>query len=121
MEIAGSVDESPNSLMETANSLMETFKEFGNIMGLLATLIMLLLAVTSNKRSMKYLRQGWKKLHNLAYLVALLAILHMVLLEHGDWAPYAIILIIGFLLRITVIKNTLNNIRTRRNSVTVLS
>jgi len=90
-------------------------------MGLLATLIMLLLAVTSNKRSMKYLRQDWKKLHRLAYLVALLAILHMILLEHGDFAPYAIILIIGFFLRITVIKNTVRNFRIRRNPVAALN
>jgi sulfoxide reductase heme-binding subunit YedZ len=121
MKIAGSIDEAPNSLMETANSLMETFKEFGNMMGLLATLIMLVLAITSNKRSMKFMRQGWKKLHRLAYLVAFLAILHLVLLERGDWAPYAIILVIGFLLRITSIKNAVSNFRIRRNTVAALS
>jgi sulfoxide reductase heme-binding subunit YedZ len=101
--------------------LMEIFKEFGSIMGLLATVLMLVLAITSNKWSMKLLRKGWKKLHRLAYLAAFLAILHMVLLKHSDWAPYAIILILGFLLRITVIKNTINNFRIRRNPVTALS
>jgi len=101
--------------------LMETFKEFGTIMGLIATVVMFVLAITSNKQSMKFLRKGWKKLHRLAYLASLLAILHMVLLERGDWAPYAVILVIGFLLRTTFIKNVINKIRTRKNPIPALS
>jgi sulfoxide reductase heme-binding subunit YedZ len=99
---------------------METFKEFGNILGLIATIVMLVLAITSNKRSMKFMRKKWKKLHRLSYPVAFLAILHMVLLEHGDWAPYAILLITGFILRITVIKGAINNFRTRKTRVPAL-
>lgn len=101
--------------------LMETFKEFGNIMGLVATVVMFVLAITSNKQSMKFLQKSWKKLHRLAYLAGLLAILHMVLLEHGDWAPYTFILIIGFLLRITVIKKAIKNRRIRNNPVPALN
>ncbi|NEW84086.1 MAG: hypothetical protein GZ094_17195, partial [Mariniphaga sp.] len=100
---------------------METFKEFGNIMGLLATLVMLVLAITSNKRSMKFMRKSWKKLHRLAYLAGILAILHLVLLEHGDWAPYAILLTIGFLVRTAFIKGAINKIRIRRNPVHALN
>lgn len=101
--------------------LMETFKEFGNILGLVATIVMFVLAITSNKQSMRYLRKGWKKLHRFAYLAGLLAILHMVLLEHGDWAPYAVLLIIGFLVRTTAIKGAINKFRIRRNPVPVIS
>ena len=101
--------------------LMETFKEFGYIMGLVATVIMLLLAITSNKRSMKFLRKGWKKLHRLAYLAVLLAILHLVLLEHSDWAPYAIILVIGLLLRLTFIKEEIGKLRIPKKTVTALN
>jgi methionine sulfoxide reductase heme-binding subunit len=101
--------------------LMEAFKEFGNIMGLVATVVMLVLAITSNKRSMKFMRKKWKKLHRLAYVAALLAILHMILLEHGDWTPYAIILIIGFLLRITFFKEAINKLRMRNNPAPALT
>jgi len=99
---------------------LETFKEFGSILGLIATLVMMVLAITSNTRSMKFLRKKWKKLHRLAYLVGVLAILHVALLEHGDWIPYLIILVIGFLLRSTFIKQSIPNFRTRRNPETVL-
>lgn len=99
---------------------LETFKEFGLVLGLIATLVMMVLAITSNTRSMKFLRKKWKKLHRLAYLAGVLAILHVALLEHGDWIPYLIILIIGFLLRSTFIKQSISNRRTRRNPETVL-
>jgi len=102
-------------------SLLEIFKEFGNILGLAATVVMLVLAITSNKRSMKFLRKNWKRVHRYAYLAGILAILHMVLLEHGDWAPYAILLTIGFLIRTTFVKGTINKIRIRKNPVPVIS
>jgi len=101
--------------------LMETFKELGNILGLTATIIMLVLAITSNKQSMKFMRKSWKKIHRFAYLAGFLAILHMVLLEHGDWAPYAILLIIGFLVRIRIIKGVISNFRISKKKVAVLS
>lgn len=85
-------------------SLMETFKEFSFILGLFAALIMFVLAVTSNTRSMKFLRKTWKKLHRFAYLAAILAVLHVALLEHGDWIPYLIILIVGFLVRTSIVR-----------------
>ncbi len=101
--------------------LMETFKEFGNILGLAATVLMLVLAITSNKRSIKFLRKSWKRVHRFAYLAGILAILHMVLLEHGDWAPYAVLLIIGFLVRTTAIKSIVKKLRIRRNPVPAIS
>ena len=102
-------------------SLIETFKEFGNVLGLTATALMFILAITSNKRSMKFLRSSWKKVHRFAYLIGILAILHMVLLEHGDWAPYAVLLIIGFLIRTTFIKRAIKKIRLRHSPVPALS
>jgi len=101
--------------------LMETFKEFGNIMGLIATIIMGGLAITSNKRSMKFLRRSWKSVHRFAYLAGILAILHMVLLKHGDWAPYAILLTLGFIIRTTKVKDVIKKLRIRKNPVPVIS
>lgn len=100
--------------------LMETFEEVGFILGLIATLVMLVLAITSNTRSMKYLRKSWKKLHRFAYLAGILAVLHVALLEHGDWIPYLVILATGFLLRLHFIKKEISKFRIRKNPETVL-
>ena len=94
--------------------LVETFREVGYVLGLIATLIMLVLAVTSNKQSIKFLRKNWKKLHRFAYLSGILAVLHVALLEHGDWIPYLIILAIGFLVRIPFIKEEILTRRIRK-------
>ena len=96
-------------------SFMETFRDVSFILGLIATLIMVVLAVTSNTKAMKSLRKSWKKLHRLAYLAGVLAVLHVALLEHGDWLPYLIILIAGFILRAKVIKEWFRVIRSRRD------
>ena len=100
---------------------METFKEVGLVLGLVATLVMMVLAITSNTRSMKFLRKKWKKLHRLAYLAAILAVLHVALLEHGDWAPYLIILAIGFLLRAKAIKGWFHLRRNNQNGQPILN
>ena len=97
--------------------LMETFKETGTILGLIAALIMMLLAITSNRRSMRFLRKTWKKIHRMAYLAGILAVLHVALLEHDDWIPYLIILLIGFLLRLPFIRQEISEIRMRKMSV----
>ena len=96
---------------------LATFREFGLILGLLSTLVMLFLALTSNRKSMKLLRRKWKKLHRWAYPAAVLAILHVALLKHGDWFPYAIILAFGFILRIPTVKHWMARFRWRRTSV----
>ncbi len=100
---------------------IETFKEFGNILGLIATLFMFVLAITSNKQSMKYLRRKWKKIHKLAYLTGILAILHLALLEHGDWIPYAVILIFGFIIRNTNINKSIDQLRIRTSQIPVFA
>ena len=92
--------------------LMDTFKETGFVLGLISTIIMLVLTITSNRRSMKLLRKFWKKMHKFAYLAAILAVLHVALLNHGDWIPYLAILIIGFAVRMPVIKNLRNKEKT---------
>ena len=101
--------------------IMETFDEIGFILGLIATLIMLVLTVTSNKRSMKFLRKAWKKIHRFAYFAALLAIMHVVLLDHGDWVPYAVILVVGFLLRLAFIRQTISKLKTQKTQGSAFS
>ncbi len=93
---------------------MGIFKGVSTILGLTSTLVMLALAVTSNKRSMKFLRNAWKKLHRFAYIAGVLAVMHVALLKHGDWVPYLIILAIGFLLRISYIEQAISNLKKRK-------
>jgi len=54
------------------------------VVGFTAFLILLALAVTSNSWSMRRLGTGWKRLHRLAYLAALLGILHYWWLVKAD-------------------------------------
>lgn len=96
-------------------SFMETFRDVSFILGLIATLIMVVLVVTSNTKAMKSLRKSWKKLHRFAYLAGVLAVFHVALLEHGDWLPYLFILIAGFILRTKVIKEWFKVVRSRRD------
>ena len=52
--------------------------------GFAAFVILLALAVTSNNWSMRRLGAGWKRLHRLAYLAALLGVLHYWWLVKAD-------------------------------------
>ncbi len=54
------------------------------MVGFTALLILLALAVTSNALSMRRLGANWKRLHRLAYLAALLGILHYWWLVKAD-------------------------------------
>jgi sulfoxide reductase heme-binding subunit YedZ len=94
--------------------LPETFVEVNFILGLIAVFIMLPLALTSNRKALRFMRKKWKKLHRLAYFAGSLAVLHVAILGKGDWIPYAIILGIGFILRIPSVKE---NITTFRKSI----
>jgi sulfoxide reductase heme-binding subunit YedZ len=95
-------------------SWIETFKEFGFMMGLIATIIMAALAVTSNCKSMRLMRKNWKKMHRAAYVAGVLSIIHLLLLKHADWVPYLVILVVGFVLRLSFVKNKISRLRTKK-------
>lgn len=64
------------------------------IVGAIALLGLLLLALTSNRYSQRRLGKSWKKLHRLAYLILPLALLHMLWIVRADlqeWTVYAVI------------------------------
>jgi len=65
--------------------------------GFSAFVLLIPLAVTSNKFSIRRLKQGWQKLHKLVYLIAILGVLHFIWLVKSDLLEptiYGIILII---------------------------
>ena len=67
--------------------------------GFAAWLLLVPLALTSSKKMMSVLKQYWKKLHRLIYLIALLGITHFIWLVKKDVTePLIYLLIILFLL-----------------------
>ena len=67
--------------------------------GFAAWLLLVPLALTSSKKMMSILKQYWKKLHRLIYLIALLGITHFIWLVKKDVTePLIYLLIILFLL-----------------------
>ena len=67
--------------------------------GFAAWLLLVPLAITSSKKMMNILKQYWKKLHRLIYLIALLGVTHFIWLVKKDITePLIYLLIIIFLL-----------------------
>ena len=67
--------------------------------GFAAWLLLVPLALTSSKKMMSVLKQYWKKLHRLIYLIALLGVTHFIWLVKKDVTePLIYLLIILFLL-----------------------
>tara|TARA_B100001113_G_scaffold42241_1_gene29905 strand:- start:249 stop:827 length:579 start_codon:yes stop_codon:yes gene_type:complete len=67
--------------------------------GFAAWLLLVPLALTSSKKMMSILKQYWKKLHRLIYLIALLGVTHFIWLVKKDVTePLIYLLIILFLL-----------------------
>lgn len=94
------------------------------IVGLLAFLLLLPLALTSFNVAMKRLGKNWKRLHRLVYIITPLVAFHFLLVVKGNLTRlqgnilqpvlYASIAIVLLLLRIPVVKNILIGIRTRQ-------
>lgn len=86
------------------------------LVGFVAFLILLPLAITSTRWSMKKLGKKWTTLHKWVYLAGILAVLHYILLVKNAYTqPFALAVILGLLLtlRIGPIKQWV--IRQRRN------
>lgn len=89
-----------------AEGALETFTQANYIAGFVAVLILIPLLITSNRKSMKKLKRNWKKLQSFSYAAIFLSLLHVALLDK-TWLIYAIIVGIGFLIRIPIVKEKL--------------
>ena len=96
-----------------AEGFSETFTQFNYIAGFIAVLILIPLLFTSSRKWMKKLKRTWKKLQSWAYLAIILSLLHVAILEK-TWMVYAIIVGIGFFIRIPVIKEKIIALRTKQ-------
>ncbi len=77
------------------------------LVGFLAWLLLLPLAITSSDNMMRKLKFNWKRLHRLIYLIAILGVLHFLWLVKKDITEpliYAFIIFILFLLRLNMFK-----------------
>ncbi|MEM5564729.1 ferric reductase-like transmembrane domain-containing protein [Psychroserpens sp. AS72] len=100
-----------------AEGFLETFTQFNYVVGFIAVLILIPLLFTSNRKAMKLLKNKWKKLQRLSYAAILLSLIHVAILDK-TWIIYAVIVGLGFIIRIPFIRNKI--IEFRRNKTTKL-
>ena len=100
----------------SAEGFIETFTQVNYVAGFIAILILIPLFFTSNRKSMKRLKAKWKKLQSWAYAAIFLSILHVAILDK-TWLIYAIIVGIGFVIRIPIIKSYFIERRNKRKPV----
>ena len=75
------------------------------LVGFLAWLLLLPLAITSSDRMMRRLKVNWKRLHRLSYVIAILGVLHFIWLVKKDLTEpliYAVIISILLILRLNI-------------------
>jgi sulfoxide reductase heme-binding subunit YedZ len=100
-----------------AEGFAETFTAFNYISGFIAVLILVPLFLTSNKKSMVRLKSKWKKLQSLAYIAIILSLLHVAILEKA-WITYAVIVGLGFLIRLPFVKEQILALRSEKSNTT---
>ncbi|MEB0008663.1 protein-methionine-sulfoxide reductase heme-binding subunit MsrQ [Pseudomonas sp. MH9.2] len=87
------------------------------IVGSLAFVCLLALAVTSNRYSQRRLGARWKKLHRLVYVILGLGLLHMLWIVRADlkeWAVYAVIGALLLVLRIPAIARRIPRLKAQK-------
>lgn len=73
------------------------------IVGLTTGLILLTLAITSTKGWQRRLKKNWKRLHTLAYLAGILAVVHYIwLVKQGVFQPWIFAGIVALLLGLRI-------------------
>ena len=95
------------------------------IVGVMAFMALLLLALTSNHYSMRRLGVRWRQLHKLVYAILVLGLLHMLWIvrsDIGEWVLYALFGTVLLVLRVPVIAAWLSSrpikLKTIRKSLT---
>ncbi len=89
------------------------------LVGSLGFLLLLSLAVTSNRYSQRRLGARWKKLHRLVYFVLGLGLLHMLWIVRADlreWAVYASLGAVLMLLRLPPVAHRIPRLVARKAS-----
>ena len=93
-----------------------TFEKRFALVGFAALMILLPLAITSNRWSMRQLRKNWKRLHRLVYVAGILAVIHFIWLVKSDTREpliYAAILTTLLVLRLPPVRRYVVHVRSR--------
>ncbi len=98
-----------------AEGFIETFTQINYIAGFIGVFILIPLFFTSNRKSMRQLKINWKKIQRFSYAAILLSLLHVAILNK-TWLIYAIIVSVGFIIRIPTIKQKLIALRTTKRT-----
>ncbi|MRI01599.1 ferric reductase [Kriegella sp. EG-1] len=93
-----------------AEGFLKTFTQLNYVAGFFAIIIIIPLLFTSNRKSMKFLKAKWKKLQSLAYVAILLSLIHVAILDK-TWIIYAVIVGLGFIIRVPLVKDKILEIR----------
>ena len=86
------------------------------LVGFVAWVLLVPLAITSNRRSQKWLGRNWKRLHQLVYVIIILALFHFFWLVKNVYVEptiYAIILAALLAMRIPSVRKYVANQRRR--------
>lgn len=97
------------------SSIAETLRTPSYLWGLGAVAVMLPLALTSNQAAMRLLKRNWKRLQQASYAVVGLLIAHLLLLPEvkPEYRVFAVILLVGLMVRLPVIRRMLPRQRSR--------
>ena len=98
-----------------------TFKKNYALVGFVAFVLLVPLALTSNKWSIKKLGKKWKKLHQLVYVIAVLGAVHYIWVWMSKRAlekPIAFAIVVAFLLflRVDWVKNRIREFKKSRRA-----
>lgn len=96
------------------------FRQYA-LLGMLAFIFLIPLAVTSNKYSQKRLKKDWKKLHRLVYIINILGVAHYIWIRMSKLAlaqPIAYAVIVAFLLilRLDLVKSRIRDYKKARRA-----
>jgi len=86
--------------------------------GIAAFLLLLPLAITSTKGWMRRLGKNWKRLHRLAYVAALIAVVHFVWLAKGDVRRplvYGAVVVVLLVVRLPPVRRAIRRSRADRS------
>lgn len=98
-----------------------TFQKQYALVGFIAFVLLIPLFVTSNKYSQKLLKKNWKKLHQLAYVIGILAAAHYIwvwIAKRALTEPiiYAVVLALLLILRLPPVKDWIREMKKRRKA-----
>ena len=91
--------------------LDDIFKKKYIFIGLAAWVLLILLAITSSQKMIKLLKNNWKRLHRLIYIIALFGSLHYIWLSKTIFFKplvYLVIILVLLALRIKIKKRNVN-------------